>query len=178
MRKLARTKTVTANERCRLATAKVIRVLRDQIPRKPIGILIVDDSIKDAGTIERELTRSGYDVTALRVARAAGFAEALAGGNWDVIVASYTISGFGAIAALKLLKQSGRDIPFLIVSGSTTDEIAVASLWAGAQDYVAKENLARLVPAIEPRCRKRRPPAKSARGYGRPLSQRNCGIVR
>jgi PAS domain S-box-containing protein len=117
--------------------------------RRPLRVLIVDDSAEDAAVVERELTRSGYDVTARRVACPAGFAEALADGDWDVIVANYMVPGFGAVAALKLLKQSGRDIPFLIVSGSVTDEIAVASMWAGAHDYVLKDNIGHLVPAIE-----------------------------
>jgi PAS domain S-box-containing protein len=111
--------------------------------------MIVEDSEPDALLVERQLKKAGYAVSALRVESAAAFTEALASGNWDVIIADYTVPGFGAVPALEHLKQSSLDIPFIIVSGAITDEIAVASMRAGAHDYVLKDNIARLVPAIE-----------------------------
>lgn len=114
-----------------------------------IRVLHVEDSAQDAALAERQLRKAGYDVVALRVDSATAFAEALAGGDWDVIIADYAVPRFGAVPALELLKQSGRDIPFIILSGMISDEAAVASMRAGAHDYVLKNNLARLVPAIE-----------------------------
>jgi two-component system, cell cycle sensor histidine kinase and response regulator CckA len=114
-----------------------------------LRVLHVEDSAQDAELVERQLRKAGYDVAALRVDSAAAFAEALAGGDWDVIIADYSVPRFGAVPALKLLKQSERDIPFIILSGMISDEAAVASMRAGAHDYVLKNNLARLVPAIE-----------------------------
>jgi PAS domain S-box-containing protein len=110
---------------------------------------MVEDSPSDAALVERRLAKAGYEVAALRVESAAAFSDALAAAEWDVIIADYTLPGFGAVAALELLHQSKRDIPFIIVSGAITDEIAVASMRAGAHDYVLKDNIARLVPAIE-----------------------------
>jgi PAS domain S-box-containing protein len=132
-----------------LATAEPISAQQDHLNRKLLRVMIVEDSVIDAELVERQLRKAGYDVAALRVDSAAAFAEALATGAWDVIVADYAIPGFGAVPALERLKRSKCDIPFIIVSGAITDEIAVASMRAGAHDYVLKDNIARLVPAIE-----------------------------
>ena len=131
-------------ERCRLAAG-------DSIPgeRKPLQVLIVEDSLDDAELVERELNKAGYDVAALRVADAPAFMDALEGRHWDAILADYTVPGFGALPALNLLKQSGCDIPFIIVTGGISDETAVQSMRAGAHDYVLKDKLVRLIPAIE-----------------------------
>ena len=74
---------------------------------------------------------------------------ALAERNWDVILADYMVPGFGALTALEQLKQTGHDIPFIIVSGAIDDETAVRAMRAGAHDYVLKGKLVRLIPAIE-----------------------------
>jgi PAS domain S-box-containing protein len=120
-----------------------------RLDRKPLRVMIVEDSELDAQLVERQLRTAGYDVNVLRVDSAAAFVEALAAGDWDIIISDYAVPGFGAVPALELLKQSKWDIPFIIVSGAITDEIAVASMRAGAHDYVLKDKIARLVPAIE-----------------------------
>ncbi len=117
--------------------------------RKSLQVLIVEDSPDDAELVERELGRGGYDVFAQRVADAPGFMGALAERNWDVILADYMVPGFGALTALEQLKQTGHDIPFIIVSGAIDDETAVRAMRAGAHDYVLKGKLVRLIPAIE-----------------------------
>jgi two-component system cell cycle sensor histidine kinase/response regulator CckA len=115
---------------------------------KELRLLVVEDSAKDAELVQRQLTKAGYQVSMRRVAQAPEMREAL-GNDWDLIIADYQVPGFGALPALRLLKQSGRDIPFIILSGMISDEIAVAAMRAGAHDYVLKGNLARLLPAIE-----------------------------
>jgi two-component system, cell cycle sensor histidine kinase and response regulator CckA len=117
--------------------------------RRTLRVLIVEDSPADAELLKRQLTKVGYDVSAVRVESPAEFSQALATGEWDVIVADYAVPNFGAVPALKLLKQSGHDIPFIIMSGAISEEVAVASMRAGAHDFVLKNKLARLVPAIE-----------------------------
>jgi PAS domain S-box-containing protein len=112
-------------------------------------VLLVEDSLEDAELLERHFTISGFQVSIDRVANSSDMRDALANRDYDVVIADYTVPGFGAIPALRLLKQSGRDIPFIILSGTMSDETAVAAMRAGAQDYVVKGNLSRLLPAME-----------------------------
>ncbi|MCI0487052.1 MAG: response regulator [Blastocatellia bacterium] len=114
-----------------------------------LRVLIVDDSTNDAILIERELRRGGYDLFFKRVDTAADMEAALDGEEWDAVVADYVIPGFGGLAALALLKEKGLDLPFVIVSGALGEETAVEVMRAGAHDYIMKDRLARLVPAIE-----------------------------
>lgn len=122
---------------------------QERLSRQLLRVLMVEDSPDDAELIELELTNGGYQIEALRVVSAADMATALNSADWDVIIADYSVPGFGAVPSLKLLRESGRDIPFIIVTGSISDEMAVASMRAGAHDYVLKDNLLRLVPAVE-----------------------------
>ena len=112
-------------------------------------LLLVEDSLEDAELLERYFTISGFQVSIDRVANSSDMRDALANRDYDIVIADYTVPGFGAIPALRLLKQSGRDIPFIILSGTMSDETAVAAMRAGAHDYVVKGNLSRLLPAIE-----------------------------
>lgn len=113
-----------------------------------LRVLMVEDSAEDAELERRHLTKAGHEVFLRRITRAEEMQEALADHDWDLIIADYEVPGFGAVPALTLLKQSGRDIPFLIVSGTVSDESAVEAMRAGAHDYILKNNLSRLVPAI------------------------------
>jgi hypothetical protein len=116
---------------------------------RQLRVLIVEDSDDDAELLQLHLAASDAQVSIVRVVNSAQMASALASGDYDVVIADYSVPGFGALPALKLLKQSGRDIPFIILSGTITDEIAVAAMRAGAHDYIVKGNLSRLLPAIE-----------------------------
>jgi signal transduction histidine kinase len=116
---------------------------------RPLRVLIIEDSDDDAILVVRELRRGGYEPLTERVETAAATAAALERLPWDVVLADYSLPSFGAPAALALLKQGGLDVPFIVVSGSVGEEIAVAAMKAGAHDYFRKDNLARLVPAIE-----------------------------
>jgi len=116
---------------------------------KPLKVLIVEDSEDDTLLVIRELKLGDYTPTFQRVDTAAAMQTALRNQEWDVIVADYNLPSFSALEALRLLKDSGLDLPFIIVSGSITDETAVAAMKAGAHDYIMKDNLKRLVSAIE-----------------------------
>ncbi|MCX6080463.1 MAG: PAS domain S-box protein [Chloroflexi bacterium] len=116
---------------------------------RPLRVLMVEDSENDASLILRQLTRTGYAVEHERVETAAQMQAALQASSWEIIMADYSLPHFTGPAALDLLIQSGLDIPFIVVSGEITDEIAVALMKAGAQDYLSKDNLARLAPVLE-----------------------------
>jgi PAS domain S-box-containing protein len=136
--------------------------------RTPLRLLIVEDSEDDAALLLRELGRSGYEISHQRVDTAAALVAALDGREWDVILCDYTMPRFSGIEALSIVRNRGLDIPLLFVSGSMGEDIAVAAMKAGAQDYLVKGNLKRLAPAIErelreARARRERAEADAAR---------------
>ena len=116
---------------------------------RTLRALVVEDVETDAELLVRELWRGGFTVEHQRVETAAAMAAALAERTWDLVVSDYSMPTFGALDALAVLKQSGLDLPFIIVSGTIGEEVAVAALQAGAHDFVSKGKLARLLPAIE-----------------------------
>lgn len=116
---------------------------------RTLRVLIVEDSENDALLLVRELRRNGIEPAFERVDTADAMAAALANQTWDLVIADYTMPRFSGIAALELLKQIGLDIPFIIVSGSIGEGVAVAAMKAGAHDYMMKGNLQRLIPSIE-----------------------------
>ena len=116
---------------------------------KPLRALIIEDSPDDAELLARELTRGGYDVACRRAENAAEMKRALDECAWDVVISDYVLPAFSAPAALAVLKSSGLDVPFIIVSGAIGEETAVAAMKAGAHDFITKGSLARLVPAVE-----------------------------
>lgn len=122
-----------------------------QLTSKPLGVLLVEDNDDDAFLLERHLRRAGYAPQITRVETASAMSSALAAmaGNCDVILCDYSLPTFSAPEALHLLKSTHYDVPFIVLSGAVTEETAVAAMRAGAHDYVSKQNLARLVPAIE-----------------------------
>jgi len=115
----------------------------------PLRVLLVEDSEDEALLLVHALQRGGYDPTWQRVASAKGLTTALAQQTWDLVLCDYVMPGFSAPAALKLMREGGLDIPIIIVSGQVGEEYAVEAMRAGAQDYVNKNNLVRLLPAIE-----------------------------
>jgi two-component system cell cycle sensor histidine kinase/response regulator CckA len=117
--------------------------------KQPLRVLIVDDSARDAELSVNEVTRGGYDVTSERVQTAETMKEALAHATWDIVLSDYSMPAFSGPAALDVLQASGCDLPFIIISGTIGEETAVSALKAGANDYLLKGRLTRLVPAIE-----------------------------
>lgn len=116
---------------------------------KPLRILIVEDSEDDAELIVRELHRGGYVVEVAIVDNAGDMKRALTEQKWDAVIADYSLPNFGALAARALLNEAAIDIPFIVVSGTVGEEIAVESMRSGAHDYLMKKNMKLLVPAIE-----------------------------
>jgi CheY-like chemotaxis protein len=90
-----------------------------------LRVLIVEDSVDDAALLVRELGRGGYQVTFERVETPEGLHSALATQSWDLMITDYTMPRFSGLGALKMLKQTGIDIPFVMVSGSIGEETAV-----------------------------------------------------
>jgi two-component system sensor histidine kinase UhpB len=116
----------------------------------PLKVLLVEDSEDDALLLVRMLRRGGYDPAWERVDTAADMEAALDGGSWDLIISDHSMPAFSSLAALGLLKRKGFvDMPFIIVSGRIGEDAAVSAMKAGAQDYLMKDNLARLNSAIE-----------------------------
>src|ERR687886_806308 len=128
-------------------TTTILRTLL--IMNRPLRVLLVEDSEDDAELLAYELECRGYDFVYERVDTAATMNAALDKEAWDIIIADYTLPSFSAPAALTLLQERGLDLPFIIVSGTIGEDIAVAAMKAGAHDYLMKGKLARLVPAVE-----------------------------
>jgi PAS domain S-box-containing protein len=116
---------------------------------KPLRVLIVEDSEDDALLMIRELKKGGYDPEYERVETAEAMRAALFEKSWDVILCDYQLPRFNGLAAIALLKETGIDIPLIIVSGAIGEETAADCMRLGARDYIMKGNLSRLVPAIE-----------------------------
>src|SRR6185369_4192067 len=116
---------------------------------KLLKILVVEDSEDDLFLLLHELRKSGFAPEYLSVCKAQTMSSALEEREWDVVTSDYNMPGFSAMAALDVLKKSGLDLPFIVVSGKIGEDQAVAAMKAGAHDYVMKQNLSRLGPAIE-----------------------------
>lgn len=115
----------------------------------PLRVLIVEDSEDDCLLLKNELVRGGYVVTYCRVQTAEGLMGALTEEDWDIVISDHRMPQFSSLAALKLCKEQTSNTPFIVVSGSIGEELAVSAMKAGANDYIMKDNLARLVPAVE-----------------------------
>jgi len=114
-----------------------------------LNILIVEDSEDDLALILLELRKNGLKLNHLRVDMQESMIDALAHESWDLVLSDYNLPNFSGTEALTILKQRDVDIPFIVVSGAIGEETAVQIMRRGAHDYIMKDNLARLVPAIE-----------------------------
>src|SRR5215212_11663542 len=115
-----------------------------------LKVLLVEDSEDDALLLVRMLRRGGYEPAWERVDTPAAMEAALDGGGWDLIISDHSMPAFSSLAALGLLRRKGFvDLPFIIVSGRIGEDAAVSAMKAGADDYLMKDNLARLNSAIE-----------------------------
>jgi PAS domain S-box-containing protein len=121
-----------------------------ELDRQNLSILLVEDNPDDATLLERHLRRHGFSPSIIRVENAIAMQSALKGEALpDIVLGDYNLPNFSGPEALQLLKASGLDIPFIMLSGAVSEQTAVDSMRAGAQDYVSKENLTRLIPAVE-----------------------------
>jgi len=117
--------------------------------KTPLRVLIIEDSEFDARILVNTLRQGGYQPAFQRVETAAALSAALKEQVWDIILSDYNMPNFSARDALKIVQESGLDLPFLIISGGIGEDVAVAAMKAGANDYLMKGNLARLAPAVE-----------------------------
>jgi diguanylate cyclase len=118
------------------------------MPRRPLRVLILEDRLEDAELELHELRRAGFEPSWRRVDDEAGF-KANLDPELDLILADYHQPQFDAVRGLKLMKEAGLDIPFVIVSGAVGDDLAVAAVRQGAMDYVLKDRIARLGTAVK-----------------------------
>ena len=116
------------------------------MPRE-LRVLHLEDSELDHALTRAHLVRGGLAVELRRVDSEAEFLRAL-DQPWDAIISDYNLPGFSGLVALDLLKASGRDLPFILVSGEIGEDTAVEAMRNGASDYLLKNKLARLVPAL------------------------------
>jgi PAS domain S-box-containing protein len=153
-------------------------------PTLTLRVLLIEDSETDAALLLNSLRRGGFDTVSERVMDAASLTAALEEKDWDLIIADYSLPRFSAPAALKLVRESELDVPFIVVSGVAGEETAVAMMKAGAHDYLTKDRLERLVPAVERelgevRVRRERAEAEAAlRGSEEQIRQLNASLER
>ena len=114
---------------------------------RSLRVLHLEDSELDHELTLAQLRRGGLEVSILRVDTEPDFLRALEQ-DWDVIISDYNLPGFSGLVALDLLKTSGRGVPFLLLSGEIGEDAAVEAMRNGASDYLLKNNMARLVPAL------------------------------
>jgi signal transduction histidine kinase len=117
--------------------------------KRPVRLLLLEDQDADEALLRRNLSQT-FALTMERVQTADGLRRALASSvEWDIVISDYSMPSFTALDALEIVKEDGRDLPFIIVSGTMPDETALRAMREGARDYVMKDNLNRLRPAVE-----------------------------
>lgn len=116
---------------------------------RDLRVLLVEDTEDDAVLLTRELRRSGFNPDITRVETAAQLHRMLEIRDWDVVISDHNMPGFSSEGVLRAVQESGLDVPVIIVSGTIGEAVAVSAMKTGASDYVMKDNLARLGPAIE-----------------------------
>jgi light-regulated signal transduction histidine kinase (bacteriophytochrome) len=116
---------------------------------EPLHVLHVEDCESDTELLSQILGAAGYQVQLARVEYDYEMRRALAEREWDVIIADYRLPGFSAPEALDILRESGRDIPFIVVSGAAGEDVAVETMRRGAQDYLLDSGLTRLAAAVK-----------------------------
>ncbi len=115
----------------------------------PLKVLIVNDSENEALLLSLELKRGGFEVNYRRVDTKRDMIRALKSETWDLVISDYMMQNFSGLDALKVLKWQGFDLPFILISDKVGEEIAVEAMKAGANNYILKNKLSRLVPAVQ-----------------------------
>jgi PAS domain S-box-containing protein len=117
--------------------------------KRPIKVLIVEDSEEDAALLIGTLLRGGYDPTYEIIDTPEAMADALNRQKWDLVISDYSMPLFSGLDALKLLQDQDPDLSFILMTGQVGEDVAVEAMKAGAHDYILKSNPARLIPAVE-----------------------------
>src|SRR5688572_28688102 len=117
--------------------------------QKPLRVLNLEDSPKDATLLQGHLSHAGYDVTLKRVDTPAGIKTALEANDWDVVLADHSLSEFRTMEALELLQKTGLDIPFIIISGTVDAGLAGERMLTGTSDRITKGKLTPLSTVID-----------------------------
>ncbi len=120
----------------------------EQMTASPLKVLIVEDNLDDAALMAYALEQGGCVVAYERVETGEALLAALNDHEWDIVIADYTLPRFNAMEALGIVRRHDISLPFIVVSGKVGDDVAVETMRAGAQDYVLKNNLQRLLPAV------------------------------
>jgi DNA-binding NtrC family response regulator len=115
---------------------------------KAVNVLVIEDVEDDARPVMKSLRNSGFEVTYRCVRDGAEFGMALACEHWDAVIANWEMPGLPGLDALRIFLSTDSDIPFILISNTFIEEIAVSGIKAGASDYVTKDRLARLAPAL------------------------------
>lgn len=115
----------------------------------PLRVLVIEDSDDDTALVLRELKKAGYDLDFTRVDSPDALTASLASRDWDLIICDFSMPKLSGTEALKLVRSLGSEAPFIFVSGTMGEDTAVAAMKDGAQDYLIKTNLKRLVPAVQ-----------------------------
>ena len=116
---------------------------------KPIRILLIEDSERDAALMNLYLRRGGYEPVLHRVETEADMQKQLYAQEWDLVISDFNLPGFNAYSALKVLNDSGLKIPCVVVSGEINEKIIAGVQAAGASQYLCKYEMRQLVPTIE-----------------------------
>ncbi len=116
---------------------------------KMIRVLLLEDVPADAELVERELRRGGISFTSRRVETREGFIREIEDPAPDLVLADHKLPAFDGLSALGIAKEKCPDVPFIFVTGSMGEEMAIETFRRGATDYVLKERLSRLMPAVE-----------------------------
>ncbi len=139
-------------EKCKVwftgAITQVLKKRRIKMPNS-LKVLVVEDSEDDTLLVIRKIKQGGYDPIYERVDNSQALKRALKEKAWDIVISDYSMPGFNGIDALKLVRERDENIPFILISGVIGEELAVTTMKSGAQDYIMKDNLTRLAPAVK-----------------------------
>jgi PAS domain S-box-containing protein len=115
----------------------------------PLKVLMIEDSEDDCELLIRQIRKGGYDPQYLRIDSEHALKHALDEQGWDIVLCDYSLPRFSGSEALKVFKKYNLEIPFIVISGNIGEEVAVEMMRGGASDYLMKDKLARLIPAIQ-----------------------------
>src|SRR5262245_49505276 len=131
--------------------------------KSPLRVLHLEDDARDAELIQAVLEGEGAICEVTRVDTKAEFVAALENGGFDLILADYTLPSFDGISALQMALEKSPDVPFIFVTGTLGEEVAIEALKIGATDYLFKDRLSRIGPCVHRALREARERAEGKR---------------